>query len=147
MQVGPPEQAGLPPRYRFPLDLLSSEEGLDQLQWVLEQWSEKDCDIEEWWEGVHQLVRAVAEEWCKWRLDMNTGTCGKAPGIVWHQGRWSTLRTAAPLVSHTSSWFVSRIRHGKTGLKRIKSRGCANNYDPLQRERRRSRIAGRGFLI
>ena len=57
-QVGPPEEPGLRPRYRFLVEMLSCEEGSASLAQILDTWSQHELPAEQWWEGVHQAVWA-----------------------------------------------------------------------------------------
>ena len=63
----PPEEPGLPPRYRFPVDMLSCDEGIQALLAVLEGMQRSDLHVEQWREATHRAMRSVGERWRQWR--------------------------------------------------------------------------------
>ena len=63
VQTGPREELGLQPRYRFPVDMLSCEEGSRAISLVLEEIQVSELQVEEWWEAAHMAVRLAGEKW------------------------------------------------------------------------------------
>ena len=62
VQTDPREEPGLPPRYRFPVDMLSCEEGSQAISPVLEDIQDSELQMEQWWEGAHVAVRLAGEK-------------------------------------------------------------------------------------
>ena len=63
LQLGPQEEPGGAPRFRFPLEILESPDAAATLREVLEAHSQVPGPIESWWDGVRSLLREFAGRW------------------------------------------------------------------------------------
>ena len=63
LQLGPQEEPGGAPRFRFPLEILESPDAAAALREVLEAHSHVPGPIESWWDGVRSLLREFAGRW------------------------------------------------------------------------------------
>ena len=63
LQMGQPECATDPPRFRFPVELFKSDEERAALLAALVSRDGSSCDVLQWWDNVRVLLRATAGRW------------------------------------------------------------------------------------
>ena len=125
LHVGPQEEPGLPPRYQFPIVMLSCEEGVVSLGGVLARWSQSHI-ANDWWDGVHKAVRAVGERRQQrpqtgyMHLDVlvrENSVHRLAAGATVFSTK-NEVWFVAPLNNHINSWCGSLMRIGRTSSAR-----------------------------
>ena len=132
LQVGQPECATDPPRFRFPVELLDSDEERAALLAALQSMDGSSCGVLQWWEEVRVLLRTTTG---RWRRDNPSAGYTELQALI---------RESSPLHLAHGAWeFLQDLGYEEPTVVRLQAQQEHETFQEKMMERLRSQLQPR----